>query len=75
MHTTASTYVAKKSLFRLCTEKYSFLVPNVLATCTCASSKYRIAGIFRGYKFSAFRKVFADLIFVELGVFAACMQY
>ncbi len=37
---------------------------------------YRIAGIFRGYKCSrkCLRKVFADLIFVELGLFAACMH-
>ncbi len=36
---------------------------------------YRIAGIFEGINFrgNAFRKVFADLIFVELGFFAACM--
>ncbi len=36
-------------------------------------SAYRIAGIyFRG---NAFRKVFADLIFVEKRLFAACMRY
>ncbi len=52
------------------------LLDDVLKSKVCFWARFDKIRIAEGINFrgNAFRKVFADLIFVELGFFAACMH-